>query len=105
MQQFDMTESAELERLLTQINCRITGMARLRDVGTLGLRDHMKAISSECRTFAMICSRLTGAKSGDRSQQFDALAKTWLELAAQLELSEALLSACLIAGLKRSGCD
>jgi hypothetical protein len=33
-----MIESAELDRLLTQVNCRITGIARLRDAGAISER-------------------------------------------------------------------
>ena len=30
-----MIETAELDRLLTQVNCRITSIARLRDAGAI----------------------------------------------------------------------
>jgi hypothetical protein len=30
-----MTESAKLDRLLTQVNCRITSIARLREAGAI----------------------------------------------------------------------
>ena len=30
-----MIESAKLDRLLTQVNCRITSIARLRDAGAI----------------------------------------------------------------------
>jgi hypothetical protein len=33
-----MMESARLDRLLTQINCRISSIARLRDAGTISQR-------------------------------------------------------------------
>jgi hypothetical protein len=96
-----MVESAELDRLLTQINCRITSIARLREAGALGSRGPIRGIPQECRAYAMVCSRLAQAEPGDRSQQFDALAKTWLELAAQLEISEALLGACSIVSERK----
>lgn len=96
-----MVESTELDRLLTQINCRITSIARLRDAGTLGSRGPMKGIPKECRTYAMLCSRLAETEPDDRSQQFGALAKTWLELATQLEISEALLGACSIVSERK----
>lgn len=96
-----MAESSELDRLLTQINCRITSIARLRDAGTLGSRGPMKGIPKECRTYAMLCSRLAETEPDDRSQQFGALAKTWLELATQLEISEALLGACSIVSERK----
>ena len=49
----------------------------------------------------MVCSRLAQAEPGDSSQQFEALAKTWLELATQLEISEALLGACSIVSERK----
>jgi hypothetical protein len=49
----------------------------------------------------MVCSRLAQAEPGDRSRQFGALAKTWLELATQLEISEALLGACSIVSERK----
>ena len=33
-----MVENANLDRLLTQVNCRITGLARLRDAGPISER-------------------------------------------------------------------
>ena len=33
-----MVENAKLDRLLTQVNCRITSIARLRDVGAMSER-------------------------------------------------------------------
>ena len=33
-----MIESEELDRLLTQVNCRITSIARLRDAGAISAR-------------------------------------------------------------------
>jgi hypothetical protein len=33
-----MMESARLDRLLTQVNCRISSIARLRDAGTISQR-------------------------------------------------------------------
>ena len=33
-----MTENAKLDRLLTQVNCRITSIARLRDAGAISER-------------------------------------------------------------------
>ena len=33
-----MIESAKLDRLLTQVNCRITSIARLRDAGAISER-------------------------------------------------------------------
>lgn len=33
-----MIESAKLDRLLTQVNCRITNVARLRDAGAISER-------------------------------------------------------------------
>ena len=33
-----MIESTNLDRLLTQVNCRITGIARLRDAGAISER-------------------------------------------------------------------
>lgn len=35
MTSYLMIESARLDRLLTQVNCRITGIARLRDAGAI----------------------------------------------------------------------
>jgi len=101
VQRLAMVESTELDRLLTQINCRISSIARLRDAGTLGSRGPIKGIPKECRAYAMVCSRLAQAEPGDSSQQFEALAKTWLELATQLEISEALLGACSIVSERK----
>ena len=61
----------------------------------------MKAIPEECRTYAMVCSRLAEAGSDDRSHQFAALARTWLEVATHLEITEALLGACSIVSEHR----
>jgi hypothetical protein len=33
-----MIETAKLDRLLTQVNCRITSIVRLRDAGAITLR-------------------------------------------------------------------
>ncbi len=33
-----MVENAKLDRLLTQVNCRITSIARLRDAGAISNR-------------------------------------------------------------------
>ena len=33
-----MVENAKLDRLLTQVNCRITSIARLRDAGAISER-------------------------------------------------------------------
>ena len=96
-----MMDITKLDRLLTQVNCRITSIARLREAGTFGWRGPMKAIPEECRTYAMVCSRLAEAGSDDRSHQFGALAKTWLEVATQLEISEALLGACSIVSERK----
>lgn len=101
VQRLAMVEPAEFDRLLTQVNCRITSIARLKEAGSLGSRGPMKGIPKECRTYAMLCSRLAQAESDDRSQQFGALAKTWLELATQLEISEALLGACSIVSERK----
>ena len=49
----------------------------------------------------MVCSRLAQTEPDERSQQFGALAKTWLELATQLEISEALLGACSIVSERK----
>ena len=61
----------------------------------------MKVIPEECRTYAMVCSRLAEAGPDDRSHPFSALAKTWLEVATQLEISEALLAACSIVSERK----
>lgn len=37
-----MIESAKLDRLLTQVNCRITNVARLRDAGAISERNFEK---------------------------------------------------------------
>jgi hypothetical protein len=34
-----MVENAKLDRLLTQVNCRITSIARLRDAGAISERE------------------------------------------------------------------
>ena len=34
-----MIENAELDRLLTQVNCRITSIVRLRDAGAISERE------------------------------------------------------------------
>jgi hypothetical protein len=34
-----MRETAELDRLLTQVNCRITSIVRLRDAGAISERE------------------------------------------------------------------
>ena len=101
VQRLAMIESADVDRLLTQVNCRITSIARLKEAGSLGLRGPLRGIPKECRTYAMVCSRLAEAEPDNRSQQFGALAKTWLELAAQLEISEALLGACSIVSERK----
>jgi hypothetical protein len=90
-----MIETAKLDRLLTQVNCRITSIARVRDAGALLWRAPTTGIPKACRARARACSRLAESLPDDRSRQmFTALAKTWLELATDLDLSEALLHAC-----------
>ena len=55
----------------------------------------MTGSPKECRTHAMVCSRLADTLPDGRSRQmFAALAKTWLELATDLENSQALLDTC-----------
>jgi hypothetical protein len=55
----------------------------------------MAGIPKACRAHAMVCSRLAETLPDYRSaQMFAALAKTWLELATDLDISKALLHAC-----------
>jgi hypothetical protein len=85
-----MRETEKLDGLLTQVNCRIMSIARLKDAG-----EPVAGIAKACRTNAIVCSRLAGALPDDNSRQtFAALARTWLELATELEISESLLNAC-----------
>lgn len=91
-----MIETEKLDGLLTQVNCRITSIARLKEAGPLDWPGPMKGIPKACRTYATACLRLAEAGPDDRSRQFAALAKTWLELATELEITGALLGACSI---------
>lgn len=92
-----MMEAEKLDALLTQVNCRITRIARSRQSRPHGWLGPMKDIPKACRSYAAVCSRLAVEAGPDgRSGQFAALAQTWLELATELEISGALLGACSI---------
>jgi hypothetical protein len=55
----------------------------------------MTGSPKECRSHAMVCSRLAETLPDGRSREmFASLAKTWLELATDLENSQALLDTC-----------
>ena len=55
-----MIESATLDRLLTQVNCRITSIARLRNAGAISERKAWKRSSNRQLNFARnSCGRLT----------------------------------------------
>jgi hypothetical protein len=46
-----MIESAKLDRLLTQVNCRIANLARLRDTGAISERNaeqEFKSVIERC---------------------------------------------------------
>ena len=52
----------------------------------------MTGSPKECRAHAMVCSRMAETLPDGRSRQmFAALAKSWLELATDVENSQALL--------------
>jgi hypothetical protein len=40
-----MIENAKLDRLLTQVNCRITSIARLRDAGAISNRKAVQELN------------------------------------------------------------
>ena len=55
----------------------------------------MTGSPKECRHHAMVCSRLAETLPDGRSRQmFAALAKSWFDLATDLENSPALLDTC-----------
>ena len=55
----------------------------------------MTGSPKECRAHAMACSRLAETLPDGRSRQmFAAIAQSWLELATDVENSQALLDTC-----------
>jgi hypothetical protein len=55
----------------------------------------MPGSPKECRNHAMVCSQLAETlPDGHSRQMFAALAKTWLQLATDLEKSQALRATC-----------
>jgi len=61
----------------------------------LSLEWTMTGSPKECRAHAMVCSRMAETLPDGRSRQmFAALAKSWLELATDVENSQALLDTC-----------
>jgi hypothetical protein len=54
-----MIENAKLDRLLTQVNCRITSIARLRDAGAISERKAEQELKQAVELRAKLCGRST----------------------------------------------
>ena len=62
-----MIESAKLDRLLTQVNCRITNVARLRDAGAISERKAEQELKQAVEFRAELMRQI-----GDQNFVFDA---------------------------------
>ena len=55
-----MIESAKLDRLLTQVNCRITGIARLRVAGVISERKAKQELQQAVEFRAELLRQIDG---------------------------------------------
>ena len=55
-----MIESAKLDRLLTQVNCRITGIARLMDAGVISERKAKQELQQAAEFRAELMRQIDG---------------------------------------------
>ena len=55
-----MVENAKLDRLLTQVNCRITSIARLRDAGAISEREAEQELKQGVAVRAELMRRIDG---------------------------------------------
>ncbi len=55
-----MIERAKLDRLLTQVNCRITSIARLRDVGAISERKAEQELKHAVEFRAQLMRQIDG---------------------------------------------
>ena len=58
-----MIENAKLDRLLTQVNCRITGIARLRDAGAISERKAEQELKPAVEFRAKLMRQIDGQNS------------------------------------------
>jgi hypothetical protein len=57
-----MIENAKLDRLLTQVNCRITSIARLRDAGAISVREAEQELKKAVEFRAKLMRQIDGQK-------------------------------------------
>ena len=57
-----MRETAELDRLLTQVNCRITSIVRLRDAGAISEREAEQKLKQGVAVRAELMRQIDGQK-------------------------------------------
>jgi hypothetical protein len=55
-----MRETAELDRLLTQVNCRIASIVRLRDAGAISEREAEQELKQGVAVRAELMRRIDG---------------------------------------------
>jgi hypothetical protein len=55
-----MIETAKLDRLLTQVNCRITSIVRLRDAGAITLRKAKQELKQAVEFRAELMRQIDG---------------------------------------------
>ena len=55
-----MRETAELDRLLTQVNCRITSIIRLRDAGAISGREAEQELKQGVAVRAELMRQIDG---------------------------------------------
>ena len=55
-----MVENAKLDRLLTQVNCRITSIARLRDAGAISEREAEQELKQGVAVRAELMRQIDG---------------------------------------------
>ena len=55
-----MVENAKLDRLLTQVNCRITSIVRLRDAGAITLRKAKQELKQAVEFRAELMRQIDG---------------------------------------------
>jgi hypothetical protein len=57
-----MRGTAELDRLLTQVNCRITSIVRLRDAGAISEREAEQELKKAVEFRAKLMRQIDGQK-------------------------------------------
>ena len=59
-----MRETAELDRLLTQVNCRITSIISLRDAGAISGREAEQELKQDVAVRAELMRQIDGQEFG-----------------------------------------